>query len=144
VQIQKANDRSELTIILSFDYSDWHLPVNLINFLENYRGTLIEELNGAIKCDIEPNEIGAHINCSISVAPEFDYFSVYQKASGQVLATYRKCLQNIYQEPVTREQIVEKTNETAGAKWWFQYVVVPILGSGAVAALAAGLIALLK
>jgi len=143
-EIKKANDQSELTVVLSFDYLDWHLPINLLNFAERYRDALLLRVENALECHIDHSEPGLFISCSISVTPDTDYFSAYRKAVNQTLATYRKCLEEIYKEPLAKEVKVAQANDTGGAKWWFQYVVVPILGSGAVAAVAAGLIALLK
>lgn len=144
VEIKKANDQSELIIVLCFDYVDWHLPINLQNFAERYRDALLLGVENVLECHIDHSEPGLFINCSISVVPDTDYLSAYRIAVSQILATYRKCLEDIYKQPPAKEAKMAQANDTGGAKWWFQYVIVPILGSGAVAAVAAGLIALLK
>ena len=144
VKIKKANDQSELIIVLCFDYVDWHLPINLQNFAERYRDALLHHVDSALECNIDHSDLGLFINCSISVAPDIDYMSAYSKAVSQTLATYRKCLENIYTPSSSKEAKPLQADDSAGAKWWFRYVIAPILGSGAVAAIAAGLIALVK
>lgn len=143
-EIKKANDQSELIIVLCFDYVDWHLPMNLQHFAERYRDALLHQVVSALECHIDHSDPGLFINCSISVAPDTDYLSAYAKAVSQILATYRKCLEDIYKQPSPKEAKLPQADDTAGAKWWFRYVIVPILGSSAVAAIAAGLIALAK
>lgn len=143
-EIKKANDQSELIIVLCFDYVDWHLPINLQHFAERYRDALLDHVDSALECHIDHSDPGLFINCSVSVAPDTDYLSAYKKAVSQILATYRKCLENIYKPPSPKEAKPLQADDTAGAKWWFRYVIVPLLGSGAVAAIAAGLIALAK
>lgn len=143
-EIKKVNDQSELIITLSFNYVDWHLPINLQHFAERYRSALLHHVDSALECSIEHSGPGIFVNCSISVAPDTDYLSAYEKAANQILASYRKCLEDIYKPPSRNEAKQPQAGDTAGAKWWFRYVIVPILGSGAVAAIAAGLIALAK
>lgn len=143
-EIKKANDQSELIIVLCFDYADWYLPINLHNFAERYCDALLRHVEGAIESHIDQSDPGLFINCLILVTPDTDYLSAYRKAVSQILATYRKCLEDIYKQPAAKEAKPTQAKDTSGAKWWFQYVIVPILGSGAVAAIAAGLIALVK
>lgn len=144
-EIKKINDQSELTIILCFDYVDWHLPLNLQHFAERYSGTLLRQVDSAIRCDIDQTEVGLFINCSIVVAPETNFLSAYRKADAQILAIYRKCLADIYtQQHPTKEIVTTQAKDNDGSKWWFRYVIVPIIGSGTVAAIAASLMALLK
>lgn len=146
--IKKINDKSELTVVLNFDYVDWHLPLNLQHFVESFRDALIQQVDHANNCHIDHRDIGLSVDCSVGVDPDTNYFSAFKKVDAQVLATYRKCLSDIYKqqhvpklEPIT----VSRPDEAAsGARWWVRYVIVPVIGSGAVAALAAGLIALLK
>lgn len=136
--IKKANDQSELIISQCFDYGDWHLPINLQHFAERYRDALLHQVEAAFECQVEYSEPGLFIICSISVSPDSDYLSVYGKATSQILAIYRECVENIY-KPVSRKEVKPlRTDDTAGAKWWFRYVIVPLLGSSAVAAIAAG------
>jgi hypothetical protein len=143
-EIKKANDQSELIIVLCFDYADWHLPINLQHFAERYRDALLRQVDSAIQCHIDQSDPGLFISCSILVAPDTDYLSAYRKAVSQILATYRKNLDGIYKQPSAKEEKAAQSDNTGGAKWWFQYVIVPILGSGAIAAVAAGLMALVK
>ncbi|WP_265948962.1 hypothetical protein [Dechloromonas sp. A34] len=143
-EIKKANDQSELIIVLCFDYVDWHLPINLHNFAERYRDALLHLVDGATQSNIDQSEPGLFVTCSISVVPDTDYLSTYRKAVSQILATYRKCLEDIYKQPLSKESKPIRADDNTGAKWWFRYVIVPILGSGAVAAIAAGLIALAR
>lgn len=144
VGIKKVNDQSEIIIVLCFDYIDWHLPINLQHFAERYRDALLLHVDSALECHIDHSDPGLLINCSISVTPDTDYLSAYRKAVSQILVTYRKCLENIYKPSSSKEVKLLQADDTAGAKWWFRYVIVPILGSGAVAAIAAGLIVLVK
>lgn len=144
-KIRKVDDRSELIIVLCFDYPDWHLPVSLPLFAESYCEALNQQVEGAIQSDIEHSDIGLFISCAISVPPSTNFWSAYQKANGQILSVYRKCLADIYKrqhQPTYKAQPLG--DESSGAKWWFRYVIVPVLGSGAVAAVAAGLVALWK
>jgi len=48
VKIKKANDQSELIIVLYFDYVDWHLPINLQNFAERYRDALLHHVDSDV------------------------------------------------------------------------------------------------
>lgn len=144
-EIKKVNDQSELIIVLCFDYADWHLPFNLQNFAKAYCDALLRHLDNAFQVNIDQTEVGLFISCSVAVSPETTYLSAYREADGQVLAIYRTCLENIYKYPhLTKETKSPQADDTAGARWWFRYVIVPVLGSGAVAAIAAGLMAFLK
>lgn len=143
-EIKKVNDQSELVIVLCFDYVDWHLPINLQHFAERYRDALLSHVDRALDCHIDHSEPGLILSCSISVPPDTDYLSAYGKAVSQILATYRTSLENIYKPPSPKGAKPIQADDSAGAKWWFRYVIVPVLGSGAVAAIAAGLIALAK
>lgn len=146
VEIRKVEDQSELAIVLSFDYADWHLPLNLQYFAERYRDALLQQVDNARSCDVDQSDVGLFINCSIVVTPDINYLSAYRKADVQVLAAYRKCLADIYrQQHSTKEETAPaQVEDSVGAKWWFRYVIVPVIGSGTVAAIAAGLVALLK
>lgn len=144
-EIKKSDDRSELVIILCFDYVDWHLPINLQNFSERYCDSLLRQVDGAIESHIDQADVGLFINCSIAVAPDVTYLAAYRKADSQILATYRKCLEDLYKkQPTTYETKPRQIDDSTGAKWWFRYVIVPVVGSGAVAAIAAGLMAFVK
>lgn len=145
VEFIKSDDQSKLTIALCFNYIDWHFPINLHHFAERYINALLHKVYGAIECNVEQCEPGLFINCCLSVAPYLTLSLAYRKADSQVLATYRMCLADIYSTPTpTKEHALPQSEDSAGAKWWFRYVIVPVLGSGAVAAIAAGLMALLK
>lgn len=131
-------------VVLYFDHADWHLHINLQHFAARYRDALLRQVDNAIECHIDHSDPGMYINCAISVAPDMDYLSAYRNAVSQILATYRKCLEDIYKQPLVRKLKVAQANNIGGAKWWFRYVIVPIWGSGAVTAVAASLIAMLK
>lgn len=147
-EINKINDRSELIVTITFDYADWHHPLNLQHFAERYCDAWRQDVAQATNCHIDRSEIGLYINCSIQVSPEVDYLSAYQKIDAQVLAVYRKCLSEVSTQntqPKTdapSTPVGERTD--SGAKWWVRYVIVPVIGSGAVAALVAAIVALLK
>jgi hypothetical protein len=143
-EITKVNDKSELTIVICFDFLDWHLPINLVSFAERYRDALLCRVDGALRCHIDQSEPGLFVVCSTSVTPDQNYLSSYRAVVRQALSTYRKCLENIYQQPASEGVAPPQVTDTVGARWWVRYVVVPILGSGAVAAIAAGLISILK
>lgn len=144
-KIHKFSDRSELSVVLCFDYADWHLPVSLPHFLESYREALLQQVEHVTQTFIEQSDVGFFLSCSVVVQPDEDFWSTYQQAVSQVLAIYRKCLAELYGERhQTKPKMVTKNDENSGAKWWFRYVVVPVLGSGAVAAIAAGLMAFVK
>jgi hypothetical protein len=144
-EIKKVNDQSELTVILCFDYVDWHLPLNLQHFAERYSNALLRQMDSAMRCHIDQTEVGLFINCSIAVAPEMNFLSAYRRADAQILSIYRKCLADIYnQQHQPKEVAPTQAEENTGSKWWFRYVIVPVIGSGTVAAVAAGLMSLLK
>ncbi|MCK6393617.1 hypothetical protein [Zoogloea sp.] len=144
-EIKKVDDQSVLVIILCFDYVDWHLPINLQLFSERYRDSLLRQVDSAVEAHIDQADFGLFINCSISVASDVTFLAAYRKADSQILATYRKCLEDLYKtQPAKNETKPAKTDDSEGAKWWFRYVIVPVVGSGAVAAIAAGLMAFVK
>lgn len=145
-KIEKIDDKSELTIILNFNYVDWHLPISLPHFLEGYREALFKEVKDATQATIESSDVvGFFISCSVVVQPTENFWSAYLQTTSQMLTIYRKFLAEMFGE---RQQLKPKKtssdDDNSGAKWWFRYVIVPVLGSGAVAAIAAGLMAFAK
>lgn len=144
-RIEKVEDKAELTITLGFLYADWHLPISLPHFLERYRDALLRQVGNASQANIENSEVGFFLSCAVVVQPSVDFWSAYQESTSQILSTYRKCLAELFgerQQP--KAATIQKSEGISGARWWFQYVIVPVLGSGAVAAIAAGLMAFVK
>lgn len=145
-EIKKIDDKSVLVIILCFDYVDWHLPINLQHFSERYRDSLLRQVDSAVESHIDQADFGLFVICSISVASDVTFLAAYRKADSQILAAYRKCLEDLYKTLPAKKNETKpaKTDDSEGAKWWFRYVIVPVVGSGAVAAIAAGLMAFVK
>lgn len=141
IDIKKSDDHSELSIIVCLDFADWHLPLNLPHFAEKYIDSLKENVAGILRAEIETTDAGLYIVCGVTVMPTSTYLSAYRNLDAQVLATYRKCLGDIYKPKSVKKAEPGQPQDYSGTKWWVRYVVVPVIGSGAFAAAAAWLIA---
>ena len=144
--IKKLDDQSELRVTMIFDFVDWHLPVNLQHFGENYRDAMLVEVKEALLAEITTTEFGLFITCGVRVPPKTNYLDAYRKINTQVLTTYRKCIADTYKSKdikVINSRPLQKSDST-GLKWWVRYVLVPVIGSGAFAAVIAGLITFFK
>lgn len=146
VNIKKLDDLSKLVVTLYFSFSDWHLPLNLSHFAEAYCSSLRENVENETDTYVEPDNLGVYVCCGVSVSSTTSFFSAYRKAEAQILATYRTCLADVYKPAASLKKDTKQVPsvDVSGAKWWVKYVIVPVLGSGSVAAIAAGLMALLK
>ena len=146
VEIKKLDDSSKLVVILNFIFSDWHLPLNLPHFAETYSESLRKNVENATESYVESDElVGVFVYCEVSVSPTTSFFSAFRKVEAQILATYRRCLADVYRPPTQSYDTKQpQSADVSGAKWWVKYVIVPVLGSGAVAAIAGGLMAFLK
>lgn len=143
--LTKADDRTEIELVITFYFSDWHLPINLQNFAAKYCEAMLGSIENIIEADFFVEDVSVMVTCRVSIKPTTTFLVAYRNAADQILTTYRNCLESLYiPTPTSGSKSPKASDDSTGTKWWFRYVIVPILGSGAVAAIAAALIALLK
>lgn len=137
--IRKYENSSSLSITLEFIYSDWHFPLSLQHFADIFCEKLRHRIDGIIEAEIESEEsVGLFVSCKVSARPNVSFWDAYKKLEAQLLATYRSCLDetSVRNTPILEVSAVQSQEESA-ARWWIRNVVVPLIGSGAVAAIVA-------
>jgi hypothetical protein len=141
--IFKKDDRLKLEIMISFDHADWHLPVSLAVFSDQYVAALCE--NSAVASGVQ-SEYGVDVTYSFIVAPDEDLYLAFQQGAGACLRKYRECIASGYGGTAQKVHRVASSLSTDldGHRWWIRYVVVPIVGSGTFAAVVAALLSLFK
>lgn len=140
---RKQQDKLTLSLSVLFDYADWHLPVSLSVFAEEYATSLV---SSAISASVERWDSGININCSTVLSPQADLFDELKQLSEHCLLRYRECLSIGYAgaKKSKSEQAPSVHSDSSGPRWWVRYVLVPLAGSGAFAAAVAALIAIFK
>jgi hypothetical protein len=141
--ILKKDDCLNLGLVISFDHTDWHLPISLAAFSDQYVAALEET---PAKARVVQSEYGVDITCSFAVAPNEDLYVAIQRTAANCLRKYRECIASGYGVVVqqVRRAPSHVSHDMYGHKWWIRYVLVPIIGSGAFAAVVAGVLALFK
>ena len=141
-ELRKLDDESQISVNVDLAFADWHLPKNLRDFVDDYRSALLRGLTNLVNVTIDQDEVGYSLTCAVKVSPSGDFFAAYTSLAEEVLAAYRQALAEL----VRPSAPIQPTSPTDGhgPRWWIRYVVVPILGSGAVAAAVTAVVALLR
>lgn len=153
--VRKESDQVRVSTTAAFDHSDWHLPESLVHFAHRYAVALSASLGLGSNVSVDENDTGVEVTVHTQPAPERDLFAEYTAVAEACLVVYRASIAERYSsqaiakperdlQPSTAPPTPAAPGDSAGAKWWFRYVLVPVIGSGAFAVLAAGILALLK
>ncbi|WP_143599070.1 hypothetical protein [Variovorax boronicumulans] len=140
--LRKLDDESQISVNVDLAFADWHLPMNLRDFADDYRALLLKVLTNAVNVTIDQDEVGYSLTCSVKVPPSNDFFAAYGSLADEVLAAYRKALAELVRP--SKSTHVASPTDAHGPRWWIRYVVVPVLGSGAVAAAVTTVLAFLR
>jgi len=136
-----------ISVTVDLNFADWHLPGNLRDFADTYRSAVLDAITGPAGVHIEQNEAGYSLECTAVVLPSTDLYDAYQALAEEVLIAYRKALAHLVKPAGTDPKgnaAATPATDTHGPRWWIRYVLVPVQGSGAVAAAATTVLALLK
>ncbi len=120
-----------------FDYADWHLPINVMDFADLLKAELTEGQARLSKVHIDKADASLYMTCMLNIDTDDDLYARFKDLDASITRAYRRCIQSL----ATPHQQVEHKSDSSGLKWWVRYVVVPLAGSGAFAALIAWLIA---
>lgn len=129
IWVRKLDGKCSIMNSISLSYSDWELPDSLSNFVDRYVKALREEINIA-EVTFSKDEYGYSIYCTVNISESGDIYSSIEKLEETQEFLYRKSLV----KPDT------KTSEKYGEErwhWWIRYVIVPLIGSGTIAAVLA-------
>lgn len=141
-ELKKVDDESHISVSVDLSFADWHLPKNLRDFADDYRSVLLSGLSNLVSVTIDQDEVGYSLTCIVKVPPAEDFFAAYTNLAQEVSAAYRQALAELVQPSATTQST--SPTDSHGPRWWIRYVVVPVLGSGAVAAAVTAVIALLR
>lgn len=136
--IVKADDKVKVTLVMDLLYRDWHLPFNLVHFVEQYEDKLRTTVTNFLGTQNIKMEASFIISCTVSVDTTKTILDAYNQLDRELQKIYRKCLSDIT-APVHFEGSKAIPSDETGFKWWIKYVIVPIVGSGTFA----GVLALL-
>lgn len=126
IVVKKLNGKCTLVNSMSIDFQFWDLEESLGSFIDRYADALRNSPLG-VKVETEKTEYGYYLTSTIPVAPGDGIYSRLIKLEELQESTYRKQLVPVKSHASNRygEERIH---------WWIRYVIVPLLGSSAVAA----------
>lgn len=134
VQLQKRQKRGcMLKVVLDFDYQNWEMAESIGSFVSRYVETINQELNTYAVS--EKSENGYLIECTFSDANIPDILKWYSNCEN--------ALERIFQREIINPPDAKNEKKSYGEEkyhWWLRYVLVPLVASGAIAAVLAGYI----
>ena len=123
--VRRCGEDTSLELLGSIDFHSWDLPESLGTFIDRYVAKLREsELVHSVSATRE--DYGYFIKCAAPVGSE-DLFSKFSELEGIMESTYRNYL-------LPAESNPPQAYGDGRLHWWIRYVIVPLVGSGAVAA----------
>lgn len=130
VILKKKMAVCELGITLRIDYLEWEMSESVGKFVYRFVDSIKKELG----FDANPvkTEYGYFIECWSRKANVPDIFSWYSDMGHS--------LEKIYQRELVNPTVLATVKQKYGdgrLHWWIRYVVVPLIGSGTVAAVIA-------
>lgn len=137
--VKKRATSCTMTIFLTFYYSKWDHALNLVQWSEIFRSDLLSKVT-AIKTAVKHrDEYGVNFLCDVNLSDTDDIFEVFERVGSDIETVYVQSIKraDIAISDSQSELLPDKRREL---RWWIQYVVVPLLGSGAFAALVAWLV----
>lgn len=129
IWVRKLDGKCSIKNSMSFYYSDWELPESISQFVDRYIAALREQRN-IEKVTFSKDEYGYNIFCAVSVSGSENIYSSIESLEENQEFLYRKLLI----KPDTKSS--EKYGE-GRLHWWIRYVIVPLIGSGTIAAVLA-------
>jgi hypothetical protein len=146
--LRKRGDQVTLNLYIYFEHLDWHLPESIATFAERYADALVAASQLGASASTHIQDTGVGVDLLLFAPPNRDIYSTYRDAADSCLLQFRSCVAQGYKTPKTNDsdpltKTTPKTEsaDSSGTKWWVRYVLVPLLGSGAFAAVIAALIA---
>lgn len=127
VIFKKAEFECELGITLALNYQDWEMAESVSKFVYRFADSIRSELG----FDVKPlkTEYGYFVECWSRKTNVTDIFSWYSDMEHSIERIYQRELVN----PSVLSQAGQKYGE-GRIHWWMRYVVVPLIGSGTIAA----------
>lgn len=141
-ELRKLDDECQISVTVDLAFADWHLPKNLRDFVDDYRSSLSKVVTNLVNVTADQDEVGYSLTCAVKVSPLEDFFAAYTNLAEEVLVAYRQALADLVRPNAPMQPI--SPTDGHGPRWWIRYVVVPIIGSGAVAAVVTAIVALLR
>ncbi|MBA4341660.1 MAG: hypothetical protein C0423_05845 [Methylibium sp.] len=140
-------DRGRCTLMLSLHstYDQFHLPCNLIQFMDRLAAVI---LASSAKVSFHTSKaareefVGIRIEAGIDLSPVDDLGKVAIDAAAQVLDCYKALVSEILAEAKHAAEMARRSGREPGAvRWWTKEFIVPLATSGVLGGLAAWLIA---
>ncbi|NEZ02537.1 hypothetical protein G4Y73_00065 [Wenzhouxiangella sp. XN201] len=129
IWVKKLAGQCEISNSISLDFHSWDLPESLGSFIDRYVDAL-QSSELAIRVSSSKTEYGFDLISTIDVPGTSDIYSRLEQLESTQESLYRKEL-----IPPTGGPIQKYGEERR--HWWIRYVIVPLVGSGAVAAVLA-------
>lgn len=149
--LRKRGDQVTLNLHIYFEHLDWHLPESIATFAERYAAALAAASQFGASASTHIQDTGVEVNLLLFAPASRDIYSTYRDAADACLLQFRSCVAQGYKtpkttdsDPLTKSRPQTEGTDSSGTKWWARYVLVPLLGSGAFAAVVAALIAFAK
>lgn len=129
----------EISQDIYFDYADWHLPLNIIDFADLLKRELENGPSKLAQVRIYKSDVSVYLICIAAISGNDDLYVKFKEINASIMRAYRTCLHSLTKPPTTEG--TRHKDDTNGVKWWVRYVAVPLVGSGAFAALVAWFVA---
>ena len=75
---------------MSMQHADWHLPVSMTTFAEQYAAALPELAADGMAVTLERGDYGVEVNCSVLVVPNVDLYLAFKQVADDCLRKYRE------------------------------------------------------
>jgi hypothetical protein len=128
----------EISESMYFAYSAWHLPGNLVDFVDELKKELEQKQYGMARVTTDRSDATIYVSSAIAIAPDEDCLVSFTRLDDAMRSAHRAALRRFI--AAHAKLVVPDAPDSRGVKWWLRYVIVPVLGSGACVALVTWLI----
>lgn len=129
IWVRKVDGRCSIMNSMSLYYPDWELPESISNFVDRYVKALRKQCDIA-EVEFSKDEYGYNIFCTVNISESEDIYSGIEKLEEAQEFLYRKLL-------IKPDKKVSEKYGEGRLHWWIRYVIVPLIGSGTIAAILA-------
>ncbi len=124
--VRKREGKCHIQNSISFEYTNWDLPESLSSFIDRYASGL-KESGQITEVRADKNEYGYYVMSTVELTETDD---ICKKVD-----SLEELQESIYRKTIIKPQNIQVTKYGEERRhWWIRYVIVPLIGSGAIAA----------
>lgn len=137
--IRKQANSCVMIIFITLYYSKWDYTLNLVQWSEIFRNNLLSKVKEIRTANKHRDEYGVNFSCEANMSETDDIFDMFERLGSAIESVYMESIKSAELTPSDSDskQLPSKRGEL---KWWIQYVLAPLLGSGAFAAIVAWMV----